>query len=43
MDKEGLLFEGGTFVPPDNLQVKLWRYMDFTQFVSVLKEKGAAF
>jgi hypothetical protein len=31
------------FEPPSNLDVKIWRYMDFTQFVSMLEEGGLLF
>jgi hypothetical protein len=31
------------FQPPTNTQIKIWRYMDFTQFVSMLDEKGLLF
>jgi hypothetical protein len=31
------------FQPPTNPQIKIWRYMDFTQFVSMLDEKGLLF
>lgn len=44
MNKDGLLNgEQRTFAVPDNPKVKLWRYMDFTQFVSVLEESGLLF
>ncbi len=31
------------FTLPDDVDVKLWRYMDLTQFVSMLEEKGLLF
>jgi hypothetical protein len=31
------------FQPPTNPQIKIWRYMDFTQFVSMLDEKRLLF
>jgi hypothetical protein len=31
------------FEPPADPQMKIWRYMDFTQFVSMLEEKGLLF
>jgi hypothetical protein len=31
------------FTAPDNVDVKLWRYMDLTQFMSMLEEKGLLF
>ena len=31
------------FQPPSNRQIRIWRYMDFTQFVSMLEEKGLLF
>jgi hypothetical protein len=31
------------FAPPDNLDVKIWRYMDFTKFVSMLENGGLYF
>lgn len=31
------------FSPPQNLQIKIWRYMDFTKFVSMLENKGIFF
>jgi hypothetical protein len=31
------------FMPPDNLDVPVWRYMDFTKFVSLLENKGLFF
>lgn len=31
------------FDPPSDPSVKIWRYMDFTQFVSMLEEKGILF
>lgn len=44
MDRKDLLLKGvhRAFDPPD-LDVKIWRYMDFTQFVSMLEEKGLLF
>jgi hypothetical protein len=35
--------EHPAFEPPSDPQVKIWRYMDFTQFVSTLEEKGLLF
>ena len=45
MDKDALRRKGRhpAFTPPDNVDVKLWRYMDLTQFVSMLEEKGVLF
>lgn len=37
--KEGDLL----FLPPENEATKLWRYMDFTKFVSLLENKGIFF
>ncbi|HKI00147.1 MAG TPA: hypothetical protein VE957_00025 [Terriglobales bacterium] len=31
------------FEPPSDPQIRIWRYMDFTQFVSMLEEKGLLF
>jgi hypothetical protein len=31
------------FEPPIDPQIRIWRYMDFTQFVSMLEEKGLLF
>ncbi len=31
------------FVSPENDEVKIWRYMDFTKFVSILENKGIFF
>jgi hypothetical protein len=31
------------FQAPSNPDIKIWRYMDFTQFVSMLEEKGLLF
>ena len=31
------------FMPPDNLDVPVWRYMDFTKFISLLENKGLFF
>ena len=31
------------FSPPSDPQIKIWRYMDFTQFVSMLEEEGLPF
>jgi len=31
------------FVPPNNLDVPVWRYMDFTKFVSLLENTGLFF
>jgi hypothetical protein len=31
------------FQPPSDPQIKIWRYMDFIQFVSMLEEKGLLF
>lgn len=31
------------FMPPENLDVPVWRYMDFTKFVSLLENKGLFF
>lgn len=31
------------FVPPEDDSTKLWRYMDFTKFVSILENKGIFF
>jgi hypothetical protein len=28
------------FMPPENLDVRVWRYMDFTKFVSMLEKRG---
>lgn len=28
------------FMPPENLDVRVWRYMDFTKFVSMLENRG---
>jgi hypothetical protein len=28
------------FMPPENLDVRVWRYMDFTKFVSMLERRG---
>jgi hypothetical protein len=35
--------EHEVFVPPDNRNVKIWRYMDFTKFVSMLEHRGLYF
>jgi hypothetical protein len=45
MDKGALLRKGKhpAFSPPDNIDVKLWRYMDLTQFMSMLEEQGVLF
>jgi hypothetical protein len=45
MDKDALLRKGAhpAFTPPDNIDVKIWRYMDLTQFVSMLEKKGLLF
>ncbi len=45
MDKDALRRKGRppAFTPPDNVDVKLWRYMDLTRFVSMLEEKGVLF
>lgn len=31
------------FSPPDNVNAKIWRYMDFTKFVSMLENRGLFF
>lgn len=31
------------FMPPENLDVPVWRYMDFTRFVSLLQNRGLFF
>lgn len=31
------------FVPPSDENIKIWRYMDFTKFVSILENKGIFF
>lgn len=45
MDRSELLVKGRhqAFAPPSNLDMKIWRYMDFAQFVSILDEKGLFF
>jgi hypothetical protein len=45
MSSEPLLLKGRhpAFEPPADPQTKIWRYMDFTQFVSMLEEKGLLF
>ena len=35
--------EHPVFVPPSNINVKIWRYMDFTKFVSMLETSGLFF
>lgn len=45
MDKSELFRKGNhpAFNPPPDSQVRVWRYMDFTQFVSTLEESGLLF
>lgn len=45
MDESQLLAKGRhpAFTPPADLEIKIWRYMDFTQFVSILEERGLLF
>jgi hypothetical protein len=45
MDRSSLLLKGrhAAFAAPADLDVKIWRYMDFTQFVNMLEEKGLLF
>jgi len=45
MDGNSLLLKGRhpAFAPPTDPQTKTWRYMNFTQFVSMLEEKGLLF
>jgi hypothetical protein len=45
MSFNSLLLKGRhpAFAPPTDPQTKTWRYMDFTQFVSMLEEKGLLF
>jgi len=31
------------FIPPDNPNIKIWRYMDFTKFVAMLEDGGLFF
>ena len=35
--------EHPSFKKPDNLNIKLWRYMDFTKFLSLLEDEGLFF
>jgi len=35
--------ENPAFIAPANVDVKIWRYMDFTKFVSMLEEAGLFF
>jgi hypothetical protein len=37
------VIEHPAFKEPDNPQIKIWRYMDFTKFVSTLEEGGLFF
>ena len=32
-----------SFEPPSNPDIKIWRYMDFTKFVSMLENQGLFF
>jgi hypothetical protein len=45
MDESALLRKGShpAFTPPMELHVKVWRYMDLTQLVSMLEEGGLLF
>lgn len=45
MNTNALLPKGRhpAFEPPNDPQIKTWRYMDFTQFMSMLEEKGLLF
>jgi hypothetical protein len=45
MDRSELLRKGShpAFSPPTEPDIKIWRYMDFTQLVSILEEKGLLF
>jgi hypothetical protein len=45
MDASQLFAKGRhpAFVPPTNPYIRIWRYMDFTQFVSMLEEKALLF
>ncbi len=45
MDQSALLRKGRhpAFSPPTELNIKIWRYMDLTQFVSMLEERGLLF
>ncbi len=45
MDKAGLLQKGRhpAFTPPDDVDVKLWRYMDLTWFLELLKKALARY
>ena len=42
MDESELFRKGShpAFSPPTELNIKIWRYMDLTQFVSMLEERG---
>lgn len=35
--------ENPAFIPPEPVDIKIWRYMDFTKFVSMLEEVGLFF
>ena len=45
MDESELFRKGShpAFSPPTELNIKIWRYMDLTQFVSMLEERGLLF
>lgn len=45
MDESALFRKGShpAFSPPTELNIKIWRYMDLTQLVSMLEEKGLLF
>jgi hypothetical protein len=36
-------YEFKEFIKPDNKDAKIWRYMNFTKFVSLLKERSLYF
>ncbi|HUI91542.1 MAG TPA: AP2/ERF family transcription factor [Chitinivibrionales bacterium] len=42
-EKVNLIGNHIAYHPPKNGQVKIWRYMDFTKFVSILQHKGLFF
>jgi len=43
MDSQASKGRHPAFEPPGNPNIKIWRYMDFTQFVSMLEAGGLLF
>jgi hypothetical protein len=45
LDRSQLLAKGKhpAFTAPSDIHTQIWRYMDFTQFVSILEQKALLF